>query len=167
MSKKIKLEKLTKEEKTYRVLSIVNFGFTVICAGAGAFLLPKMIDNESRTIAMAMSLLFFVYMIMCIAGCVLAFRYYKATDQTAGVGHGAVLTVTTIINVVNLRFFTVMFLEGLNKSDAAQKLIGSVTETEYLQSLSGTWTALVIGMAFMMLLGVLSVIKLASRLGKK
>lgn len=166
MSKKIKLEKLTAQEKAYRAVSIVSFAFSVVCAGAGAFLLPKMIDNESRKIALLMAVMFYVYMALCALGAVLAFRYYKVTDAAAGVGHGAVLTITTIINIVNLRFFTVMLLEGIGRTDAAKKLIGDVSQTDYFASLSGNWTALVIGMAFVMLLGVLSVIKLASRIGK-
>ena len=155
MGKKIKKDPLTKAEKLYRGLGIGLFVYTVACAGAGAAIFPKMTEDESRPLAVAMAVIFFVYFVYCAVQAVLAFNYYRKTEHFAGVGHGTVLTAATIINIVNLRFFLVMLFEGLDKTETAQKIIGNVSETEYLQGLSGTWIALLVGMVAVMVLGIL------------
>ncbi|MCR5816221.1 MAG: hypothetical protein K6F91_05025 [Ruminococcus sp.] len=166
MGKKIKKEPLTKAEKVYRGLGIGLFAYTVGCAGAGAALFPKMTENESKTLAIAMSVVFFGYFVYCAVQMFLAFFYYKKTEEFAGIGHGVMLSITTIINIVNLKFFLVMLFEGLGKTDTAKRIIGSsVSETEYLQTLSGTWTALLFGMVAVMILGILCTVKLVKRIG--
>ena len=167
MGKKIKKEPLSRAEKVYRGSGIGLFAYIVAFAGAGAVFFPKMTENESKKLAVVMSILFFVYFAYAAVQMFLAFNYYRKTEQFAGVGHGVVLTAMTIINIVNLRFFIVMLLEGLGKSDSAKKLIGGISETDYLQTLSGSWTALVVGMVAGMLLGILCVVKLVKRIGEK
>lgn len=165
MSKKIKKEPLKKAEKVYRGLGIALFGYTVALAAVWAVIFPKMTENESKPLAIAMSAMFFVYFIFCGVQLFLAFNYYRRTEHFAGVGHGTVLTVTTIVNIVNLRFFLVMLFEGLGKTETAQKIIGSTSESDYLQGLSGTWIALLGGMIAVMILGILCVVKLVKRIG--
>lgn len=167
MGKKIKKEPLSRAEKVYRGSGIGLFAYIVAFAGAGAVFFPKMTENESKKLAVVMSILFFVYFAYAAVQMFLAFNYYRKTEQFAGVGHGVVLAAMTIINIVNLRFFIVMLLEGLDKSDSAKKLIGGISETDYLQTLSGSWTALVVGMVAGMLLGILCVVKLVKRIGEK
>jgi len=128
-------------------------------------LFPKMTKNESKTMAVIMSVIFFVYFAYTAVQTFLAFNYYRRSDQFAGVGHGVVLVITDIVNIVNLRFFLVMLFEGLDKSETAKKIIGDVSETDYLQGLSGPWLALLAGMVAVMILGILSVAKLVKRMG--
>jgi len=165
MGKKIKRDPLTKAEKLYRGLAIGLFCYTVACAGVGGVLFPKMTKNESKTMAVIMSVIFFVYFAYTAVQTFLAFNYYRRSDQFAGVGHGVVLVITDIVNIVNLRFFLVMLFEGLDKSETAKKIIGDVSETDYLQGLSGPWLALLAGMVAVMILGILSVAKLVKRMG--
>ena len=165
MGKKIKKEPLTGAEKAYRGLGIGLFAYTVGCAGAGAVIFPKMTETENRTLATVMSAIFFVYFVFVVVQMILAFNYYRKTEHFAGVGHGVVLAATTVINIVNLQFFLVMFFEGLGKTETAKKIIGGSSETEYLQTLSGTWTALLFGMIAVMILGILCTVKLVKRIG--
>ena len=165
MGKKIKKEPLTKAEKVYRGLGIGLFGYTVACAGAGAVLFPKMTSNESKPIAVGMAAVFFGYFVFCALQMFLAFNYYKKSEQFAGVGHGVVLAATTVVNIANLKFFLVMLFEGLNKTETAKKIIGDTSETDYLQNLSGTWTALLFGMVAVMILGILCTVRLVKRIG--
>ena len=166
MGKKIKKQPLTGAEKVYRGLGIGLFAYTVACAGVGAVIFPKMTKNESKSMAIAMSAVFGGYFLYCVIQMILAFRYYKKSEEFAGVGHGVVLAATTVINIVNLKFFLVMLFEGLGKTETAKKIIGeSISETEYLQTLSGTWTALLFGMVAVMVLCILCTVKLVKRMG--
>ncbi len=167
MGKMIKKEKISSQEKLYRILGIVMFIYTLGIAGAGAAIFPKMTKNEDTKLAVLMSVLFFVYFVFAALQAVMAFRFYKATDKAAGVGHGIVLTGVTIVNIVNLKFFLVLMFVGLGKDDTAKKLIGDMTTSEYIQNLSGTWTALLVGMVAVMLLGILCVVRLVSGMDKK
>ncbi|MBR1751949.1 MAG: hypothetical protein IJ740_13950 [Ruminococcus sp.] len=167
MGKQIKKEKMSSAEKLYRVLGTVLFIYTVAIAGIGAVFFKKMTDSEDTKLAVMMSVLFFVYFVFAAMQAVLAFRFYKKSDLIAGVGHGIVMSAVSIINIVNLRFFLVLFFVGLGKDDTAKKLIGDVSTAEYTSSLSGTWTALLVGMVIAMVMGVLCVVRLVSKMGDK
>ena len=116
MGKKIKRDPLTKAEKLYRGLAIGLFCYTVACAGVGGVIFPKMTKDESKTMAVIMSVIFFVYFAYTAVQTFLAFNYYRRSDQFAGVGHGVVLVITDITIRVVLRFCLLVLVEGLDKS---------------------------------------------------
>lgn len=163
MPKQIKKEVIPASEKVNRIFAVISMAAALLLAGLLIFLLPQLLEDESPVKACVVSGGFFLFMLSCILHCVTGFVSYAKVQDFTGLFHGIISLMCTVVCLLNLRFVLVLLLSGLNMDNAAQKLVGDHTMTEFVNAQTSDWTGLVFAMCAMLIIGIFGIVRLAKK----
>ncbi len=160
MPKQIKNQRISTYEKTNRVFAVISMSCAVIFALILIFIFPAMIKDESVSKVIIVALGYLLFTASCVVHSVTAFRSYKKADNMTGLFHGILSILTTAFCLLNFRFNLVMVLSSFDKENAAYKVIGDQTMTNFVSSQTTAWTCMVLAIFMMIIMGILGIIKL-------
>ncbi len=162
MSKKIKYEKMTGSERAYRVMMIVTYIVAALTVVSCVFVVPGIDVSGSSPWLVVYSALYAVYFLMLAACAVLAYRFFVKTRKDYAAIQAGMLGISAVFTAANVKMFLIFFLYGIGKDSKVEELFGTDMDS-LTQGLTSGWVMLIIAFSVTMLLGVLSIIRLAAR----
>ena len=164
MPKQIKKEVLKPGEMAYRVTAVIVMFLATGLAALLVFMLPRLLEDESAVKACIITGVYALFTIGCIVHCAIALiNYPKEPENASALIQGILSLAASFMCLLNLRFMLAMFFSGLDMQAQADKVIGDHTMSEFVNMQTSNWTCLIFAMAIMLLIGILSVVRLAKR----
>lgn len=162
MSKRIVYEKMCGCEKAYRVTMIVTYVLAAVTVLSCIFTVPDMDEDKSAPLLCVYSVVYVVYLLLILACSGLAFGYFRKTRREYAAVQSVMLVVAAAFTAANVKMFFAFFLYGIGGETKVEELFGSDMRA-LTDSFTAGWMMLVVGFAVVMLLGVLSIVRLASK----
>lgn len=162
MAKQIKYDKMHGSERAYRIMMIVTYLFAAVTVLSCIFTVPNIDENTNTPLLAVYSAVFAVYVVLLLVCAILAALYFNKTHKEGAAVQSIMLFAATIFTAANVKMFFVFFLYGVGREYKVEELFG--TDMRALtDSFTTGWTMLAIGFVITMLLGILSIVRLASR----
>lgn len=162
MAKQIKYDKMHSSERAYRITMLITYLLAAVAVLSCIFTVPNIGDNSNTPILAIYAAVFVVYVILLFIDASLATVYFRKTGKEYAAVQAFMLFITAAFTAVNAKMFFVFFLYGTGMEDKVKELFG--TDMRALtDSFTAGWMMLAIGFGITMLLGILSIVRLASR----
>lgn len=162
MAKKIKYEKMHSSEKAYRITMIITYLIAAAAVLSSIFTVPNIDENNNTPLLAVYSIAFAVYVILLLVCALLAALFFSKTHKEYAAVQAIMLFAATAFTAANFKMFLVFFFYGVGMDAKVEKLFG--TDMRALtDSFTSGWMMLAIGFGITMLLGVLSIVRLASK----
>ena len=162
MSKQIRYEKMHKYEKAYRISAIITYIAAAVTVISCIFTVPGMDTSGSQPLLIVYSCIYAAYTIMLFVCALLAFLYFKNTRKEYAAVQSLMLFLAGAFTLANVKMFIVLFLYGAGMDSTVEKVFGTNMD-ELTQSFTAGWIMLAVGFAIIMLLGMLSIVRMAAK----
>lgn len=162
MAKKIKYDKMHGSEKAYRITMLITYLIAALAVLSSIFTVPNIDEHNNTPLLAVYSVVFVVYVLLLAVCAALATVFFKKTGKEYAAVQAFMLYIATAFTAANFKMFLVFFFYGVGLDSKVEKLFG--TDMRALtDSFTAGWMMLAIGFGITMLLGVLSIVRLASK----
>ncbi|WP_295213186.1 hypothetical protein [Ruminococcus sp.] len=161
MPKQIKAEKMKKSERSYRKWACAGLFGSVAFMGALGGLINYIIKTEKVLPTAIVFGLFIVYAFLCVMCAVKGIMGYVNDDIGVCLGQGIINVFCSVACIMNFRMALIMLLAACKADNAVSNLIGSQTQTEFVQSQYASWIFLAFATLVSIILGILAMVKLS------
>lgn len=162
MPKQIKKKIITPKEKVNAISGMIAMCAAVLmCVLMLIFVLR--IKNESTSLAVILVIGYVVFLCTCVFHLVTSVRWFKDNADTKALFHGFAATACILFCLFNLRFVLIMLFSVFKLENATKNLLGSKSLQEFLLSQGPSWVCLGLALVIMIIVGVASIVKLASK----
>lgn len=162
MPKQIKKEEMKSSDRAYRRWAVAGLISAAAFMGALAGLIGIITRTEGdKAPTTVLFALYAVYTAVSVISAVKGIMSYVREDVTACLFQGLLNTFSVIACAMNMRMAFIILLSAYHAEDTADKLIGSQTQTEFVQSQYASWICLSIAVLISIIIGILGIVKLA------
>lgn len=160
MPKQIKKEIIKPYDKKYRISAVAGMGITTIFTVAVIVLMKKLVETEGKLPAVLLFCAYVLYIISCSVSLFFGIKAYLKEDNTADLFQSFFEIYALIACTMNMRFMFILLFSAF-KLNAADSLLGSQTQSEFIKTQYVCWVCMAAAAAVTFILGILAVIKLA------
>lgn len=161
MPKQIKKEEMKKSDRAYRKWAVAGLISSVAFMGALAGLIGLITKtNGDKAPTTVLFSLYAVYTAVSVISAVKGIMSYVREDVTVCLFQGLLNAFSAIACIMNLRMAFIILLSAYHAEDMANKLIGSQTQTEFVQTQYANWICLSVAVLISIIIGILGIVKL-------
>jgi hypothetical protein len=162
MPKQIKKEKITKSERNNRIWAILAMVSAFLFGAALILFMKDFINNESLWRGLVIVGTYSLYTLLAIVHCLHGFNVFRKEEHYGVLFQSILTAAAAFAALLSGKFAVVMTLSALGKDTAAQNLIGSdTTMDDFVLAQSTAWILLICGIAAVILVGIISIVRLA------
>ena len=160
MAKKILRAPFYKIEKVYRFFISILFYLTAFVLLSAIIAVPIFASETSYILMLCYSIYYYIFCAGIFACCILGFASSIKTKNENLFVQGGLHLISTILTILNWKFFTVIFLFGIKKDAIAEKIIGSDADV-FIAKAQENWISLIVAIILTGIIAILSTMKIA------
>ncbi len=166
MPKQIKKREHTKSEKAGAALAIAAMILGLFFAAALIAFIPEL-ETDSRSIQLTKAVIlacgYCLFVLLAAASGVFSMFAYRRSHLIGDMIRGFFSFLSAFLALLCIRFMLAMFFSGLDKNDLVDKVVGDNSYAQFIKDQGASFACLIIGLSMMLIIGIISIVKLAKR----